>query len=71
MVAIALHVNWSVLDVCVSKYGLIFAGCVCRGSEISTETHMLAAMWPRDTSLWSRQGVLGLDRRARRSLSCG
>lgn len=31
MVAIGLHVNWSVLDVCVSKCEPIFVVCVAGG----------------------------------------
>lgn len=38
MVAIGLHVNWSVLDVCVSKCRPMFAVCVW-GGKISTDTH--------------------------------
>lgn len=70
MVAIGLHVNWSVLDVCVSKCEPTFAGCVCVWGGISGQTHISAAMWPRDTSLWSGQeGAVKLEWNARRS--CG
>lgn len=40
MVAIGLHVNWSVLGVCVSKCRPMFAGCVGgEGDKISADTH--------------------------------
>lgn len=46
--------------------------CGGGGSEISAQTHMAAAMWPKDASLGSRQeGALKLDWRAGRSLGCG
>lgn len=72
MVAIGLRVNWSVLDVCsVSKCESLFV-VWGGGSEISAQTHMAAAMWPKDASLGSRQeGALKLDWRAGRSLGCG
>ena len=43
MVAIGLHVNWSMLDVCVSKCRPMFAGGVCGGGgggpdKVSTDT---------------------------------
>lgn len=50
MVAIGLHVNWSVLDVCVSKCRPMFAVCVWGGARY-LQTHMPAAMWLRDASL--------------------
>lgn len=54
MVAIGLHVNWSVRDVCVSKCWPIFALCSGGGGVRWVRylhTHMPAAMWPRDESL--------------------
>lgn len=73
MVAIGLLVNCNVLDVCGSKCGPILVVCnVVVGADIYTDTHACCHVAKRQTrACRSRQGILGLHLRARKSLGCG
>ena len=72
MVAIGLHVNWSMLDVCVSKCRPMFAGGVCGGGGgarqgIYRHTGLLPCGQEMQTCDEGRVSLTGLGG-ARRSL---